>query len=194
MSRAKCDQDRTYRVLATTAAAIADINAKQGQAFAIGLRNLSIGGQNDAVFSGSGFNSGNQLILEGNTPLLAVTPAPDFTAAGSIGGPFAVATPPSGQYTVQNTGAGTLNWTVSGPSWLMFSPASGSLGTGASQVVTVSVNATANAFAAGTQSGTITFGGNGGTATRTATLTVDKGNTATTITSDTPDPKQRFEA
>lgn len=103
-------------------------------------------------------------------PALTVTGASNHNASGPQGGPF-TGTP--GSYTVQNSGSGTLNWTVSGPSWLNFSATSGSLGAGASTVVSVSINASANSLPAGVQNGTITFGGNGGTATRSATLTVN---------------------
>ncbi len=51
------------------------------------------------------------------------------------------ATNPSPQaFTVTNEGGGTLNWTASeGPAWLNVSPASGSLGPGASQSLTATV-------------------------------------------------------
>jgi len=119
------------------------------------------------------------------SPALNVAPPTDLTASGPVGGPF---TSSPANYIVQNTGSGTLNWSVTGPAWLTFSPSSGSLAASSSQGVSVSVNANANAFAAGTQTGTISFGGNGGSATRTATLTVNQGATTTAITSDVPDP------
>jgi len=51
------------------------------------------------------------------------------------------ATNPSSQtFTVTNTGGGTLNWTASGDAnWLAVSPATGTLGPGASQTVTATV-------------------------------------------------------
>ncbi|MCL4766174.1 MAG: Ig-like domain repeat protein [Hyphomicrobiaceae bacterium] len=89
---------------------------------------------------------------------------------------------------MRNTGGGTLNWSASGPSWLTLSPSSGSLAAGASQTVTATVNASANALSPNTYAGAISFSSNGGPATRTATLAVTKAQTTTTITSDAPDP------
>ena len=106
---------------------------------------------------------------------IAVTPAGNFAASGNQGGPFSISSPPSGQYTIQNTGGGTLNWSItSPPAWLNFSATSGSLGAGASQTITVSVNAgSSQATTFGTYSGTISVTSNGGSASRTASLTVN---------------------
>ena len=104
-------------------------------------------------------------------PVLAVTPATNFTSTGNQGGPF---TPSPASYTVTNSGGGTLNWSVTKPSWLNFSATSGSLGAGASTTITVSVNtADTAATTAGVSSGSISFTSNGGSASRTATLTVN---------------------
>lgn len=113
---------------------------------------------------------GSLSFTTGGTPALSVTGASNHTGSGPQGGAF---TGSPGSYTVQNSGSGTLNWTVSGPSWLNFSATSGSLGAGLSTTVNVTFNASANSLPAGTQTGTITFGGDGGTATRNATLTVN---------------------
>jgi hypothetical protein len=75
-------------------------------------------------------------------PILSVTPQDDLQSTGRLGGPYV---PLSKDYTLQNTGAGTLHWTVS-PAWqnapfpFTVSSASGSLGLGQSTTVTVSVN------------------------------------------------------
>ncbi len=108
-------------------------------------------------------------------PALTVTPAGNFAASGNQGGPFTTTSPPSGQYTIRNTGGGTLNWSTSSPPpWLNFSASSGSLGAGASQTITVSVNTGATlANTYGTHSGNISFTSNGGSAARTATVTVN---------------------
>ena len=112
------------------------------------------------------------LTVTGGTPVLAVSTATNFTASGPQGGPFP-GSPTS--YSVTNTGAGTLNWTVAGPSWLTVSPSSGAQGTSGSTTVNVSANASANALGAGTYTGNIVFTNtaNSTTVTRTATLTVN---------------------
>jgi hypothetical protein len=140
-------------------------------------------------FPGSNYERVFYSSAGGATPALTVTSAANHSGSGNQGGAFS-GSPAS--YTVQNSGTGTLNWTVSGPSWLSFSATSGSLGAGASTIVTVSYNATANSLPAGVQTGTISFGGNGGAATRSASLTVNDitppvwSNTPASITVFTP--------
>jgi hypothetical protein len=105
--------------------------------------------------------------------VLAVTPATDLTSTGPVGGPF---TPSSQAYTLQNTGATSLNWTAAKTqAWTTLSAASGTLAAGATTTVTVTINATANGLAAGTYNDTVTFTNttNGvGNATRAVALTV----------------------
>ncbi|OPY70634.1 MAG: hypothetical protein A4E57_00478 [Syntrophorhabdaceae bacterium PtaU1.Bin034] len=105
-------------------------------------------------------------------PDLRVTPAAGFDSSGVKGGPFS---PPSTSYTLQNMGAGSLNWTAAkGQGWVDLSPTSGSLAAGASTTVTVSINANANNLAAGSHSDTITFTGGTGSITRSVNLSVRK--------------------
>ncbi len=88
---------------------------------------------------------------------IAVTPVTDLTASGFSGGPFS---PTSMQYTITNPGTAPVDWTAThtpSASWVTVSPASGSLNAGHSAVVTVSLNAAANALSAGTYTDTVTF-------------------------------------
>jgi uncharacterized repeat protein (TIGR01451 family) len=55
------------------ATALAAINAAQGAGFAIGFRNLTISATDDAIFSFSNSNTGNQLILQTDSPSLSIT-------------------------------------------------------------------------------------------------------------------------
>ena len=104
------------------------------------------------------------------SPSLSISPSSGLTSSGNQGGPFS---PSSKQYSVSNSGGGTLNWTASAnQSWVTVSPTSGTN----SGTVTVSVNSNANSLsgssAGTTYTATVTFGGNGGSATRQVSLTV----------------------
>jgi formylglycine-generating enzyme required for sulfatase activity len=93
-----------------------------------------------------------------------------FATPASSRGPFS---PSSKQYTVSNTGEGTLNWTASADqTWVTVSPANGQN----SENVMVTINANANSLSGSaggtTYTATITFGGNGGTTSRRVQLTV----------------------
>src|SRR5204862_318509 len=67
--------------------------------------------------------------------VLALSPPDGFSSSGPPGGPFS---PASKSYTLTNSGAGDLNFTVStAAGWATVSPPSGSLAQGASTTVTV---------------------------------------------------------
>lgn len=86
---------------------------------------------------------------------IAVTPAVALNASGAPGGPFSSS---SASYTLQNTGGASINWTASSTqSWVGLSSSSGTLAPGASATVTVSINSSANALAAGSYADTVTF-------------------------------------
>jgi len=98
------------------------------------------------------------------------------------------------QFSVQNTGESTLNWSASeGISWLSLSPSGGSLGQGVLQFVTATVNR--EGLAPGTTTGTISFTSNGGnknvpvsmtvpdTIPPTGTISVNNGDVYTNSTS-----------
>jgi len=103
-------------------------------------------------------------------PSLSVSPSSGFSSSGNQGGPFS---PSSKQYSVSNSGGGTLNWTASAnQSWVTVSPTSGTN----SRTVTVLVNSNANSLPGSsdgtTYTATLTFGGNGGNTTRQVSLIV----------------------
>ena len=106
------------------------------------------------------------LTLDPPVPVLSVSPA--SLSFGAVAGG---ASPVSKDLTVSNTGAGTLNYTVSdNAAWLSVSPASGT----APGTVSVSVNVAG--LAAGTYSGSVTVtssGATGSPATIPVTFTVD---------------------
>lgn len=86
---------------------------------------------------------------------LSVLESEEMLSEGFISGPFA---PIQKTYTLQNNGEGSVTWTAASPtSWLTVNPASGSLTTGAQQIVTVTINEGANALPEGTQLGTVRF-------------------------------------
>ena len=86
---------------------------------------------------------------------LAVTPAGGLVSSGVYGGPF---TPASVQYTLQNTGAGAIQWTAGKTSnWVDLSASSGTLAGGASTTVTVSIHGNANDLEVGDYGDLVTF-------------------------------------
>jgi hypothetical protein len=97
-------------------------------------------------------NSGTwSFSVSGNVPTLIVTPVEAFHSEGLPQGPF---TPPSKDYTLQNTGSGILNWTitrawVNSPFPFLISSTSGTLSAEQSVTITISVN-TNYPFVAGT--------------------------------------------
>jgi len=147
-----------------------------------------------ATGQGPEFSSGD--VCTGVAPgVLSVTPADGLSSAGSYGGPFV---PSSKDYTLQNTGDSSIDWTASTSAvWLTLSSSSGTLVGGGSATVTVSINSNANALGVGPYSDTVFFtnttNGNGDT-TRSVDLTVSKANTTTAITGHTPDPSAMGQA
>jgi len=97
--------------------------------------------------TGLGTPNGSNLITALLAPpadTLRATPPLGFTAFGPGGGPFTVN---SQTYTLKNTSSNPLNWSlVNTSAWLTVSSASGSLSSGASTTVTISLNSTANNF------------------------------------------------
>jgi uncharacterized repeat protein (TIGR01451 family) len=105
---------------------------------------------------------------------LSVTPSDGLSPSGIVGGPFS---PSSKDYTLQNTGGVSINWTASkGQSWVTLSQAGGTLAPGGSTTVTVSINSNANSLSANTYTDTVTFtnttNGTGNT-TRPVSLTIN---------------------
>jgi len=98
-------------------------------------------------------------------PLIALTPTSLAYETTEGTNPLAKS------FTVKNDGGGTLDYTVSSNrNWLNLSRTAGSLAAGASQNVSVSVDA--SSLSVGTQSGTLTVGGNGENASETVSVTV----------------------
>ena len=110
----------------------------------------------------------------GAQPTLSVTPPEGLISSGTAGGPFS---PSSKDYTLQNTGGGSLSWTaLKTQNWVTLSQSSGTLNAGQSTIVTVSINGTATTLMAPSYSDTVTFTNttNGlGNTTRPVSLSVD---------------------
>ena len=108
--------------------------------------------------TGWGTPAGSNLVnaLAGGAPdPLAVSPLAGFVANGAAGGPFngTIQT-----FTLRNTGAGPLNWSLGCTSaWLTVSSGSGGLGAGNQTNLAVSLTATANSLAAGNYAATVFF-------------------------------------
>ena len=106
--------------------------------------------------------------------VLSVTPSGGLSSSGYQGGPFS---PGTQTYTLQNTGGTSINWSAGKTQgWVSLSATSGSLNSGASTTLAVSINEGANSLPAGSYSDTVTFSnvtnGNGNT-TRAVSLTVN---------------------
>lgn len=109
-----------------------------------------------------------------STGSISVFPAENFNSSGNQGGTFS---PMSKIYTLTNPGNSSINWAATkSASWLTLSQTSGTLSSGGSAQVTVSINSNANNLSFGLYSDNVSFtntsNGNGNT-TRTVTLTVN---------------------
>ena len=133
----------------------------------VALTAVPAAGYGFSSWSGGATGSSNPLTLIMNastavtanfTPLpgsLAVTPAGSLNATGAPGGPF---TPSSQVYTLANPGSSAITWSAAATQpWITLSAAGGSLAPGASTPVTVSLNSSALALAAGSYADTVTF-------------------------------------
>jgi hypothetical protein len=104
---------------------------------------------------------------------LGVNQTGGLSSSGTQGGPF---TPSSKDYTLQNGGGTSIDWTASKlQTWTTLSSTSGTLDPGASTTVTVSINSGANSLTPGSYSDTVSFTNttNGvGNTTRPVSLTV----------------------
>jgi subtilase family serine protease len=108
--------------------------------------------------TGWGTPTGTNLItaLAGPLDALVITPASGFSANGLAGGPFSVT---AQSFTLTNSGAASLNWSVINTSiWLNASPGSGTLTPGGpAATVTVSLNSAASNLLAGTYTANVWF-------------------------------------
>jgi hypothetical protein len=90
------------------------------------------------------------------TEPLQITPSAGFVSSGPFGGPFSVT---NQNFTLTNTGAASLSWTLANTSlWLSASSSNGTLAPGgASAVVGVALNAAAGNLTAGSHTNTVWF-------------------------------------
>ena len=89
----------------------------------------------------------------GSDPIV-ITPAEDLVSMGIVGGPFA---PDAKVYTLTNSTTSTLNWSAARTPWVSVSPSTGTLTAGATQDVTISIDASANTFGIGQYSSSVIF-------------------------------------
>src|SRR5262249_39710065 len=106
-----------------------------------------------------------------NPPGLQVTPATGDTASGAHGGPFS---PSSFKYALSST-FGSVNYSITTPSWLTASPTSGTVTT-SPKTITFTVNSKARSLGPSTYTDNIDFNSttnSQGNITRVATLVVN---------------------
>jgi hypothetical protein len=108
--------------------------------------------------TGLGTPAGQNLItaLAGPPDPLGITPAADFAASGSVGGPFSAT---NWNFSLTNLGTASLNWMLASmSSWLNVSSGSGALAPGdPATTVTVSLNSTAGNLPVGIYNATVWF-------------------------------------
>jgi len=102
---------------------------------------------------------------------LAVNPTTGMNSSGQVGGPF---TPGQMSYTLSNTGGQPIDWTVSkNRSWISLSDSSGTLDSGESVDLEVSINGEADDLSAGSYNDSLSFTSSGqGDTSRAVTLSV----------------------
>ena len=89
------------------------------------------------------------------TEPLGISPTTGFSAAGQGGGPFS---PNSQVYTLTNSSASSLTWSlINTSSWLSASATSSLLAAGGATNITISLNAAAGLLSAGAYGATLTF-------------------------------------
>ncbi len=112
--------------------------------------------------------------------VLQVFPVEGLAASGTVGGPFS---PSSLSYMLTNSGGSVLHWTASkSANWLSLGATSGTLATGATATVTVSLNTSADGLPAGSYSDTVSFVNTStgvGSTIRNVTLAVNPGTVFT---------------
>lgn len=156
--------DVDWVTLSLTAGALGEDASKTVTATINGNANSLTVGSHDATLTFQNADDESQLITRtirlaaGDPPepaVLGVTPSSEQNSSGTAGGPFS----PSGfDYTLENTGELTLNWTASvNVNWVTLSVTSGALEEGADATVTASLNANANGLGAGAHTATLTF-------------------------------------
>jgi hypothetical protein len=105
--------------------------------------------------TGWGTPAGQNLIIALATPdTLGVLPGTGFTAYGPVGGPFYISVE---NFTLTNSGAGSLNWAAGTPSWLTATPGSGTLSAKSSVIVTVGINSAINELLPATYTANVAF-------------------------------------
>jgi hypothetical protein len=113
---------------------------------------ITIQATNEAGFDTESWELTVQSIMPG---VLTITPSDGFDSSGPEGGPFS---PSSKDYTLENTGDASLDWTASkNADWIDLSETEGTLGAGDIVTVTVTINSVADILSAGNYSDTIIF-------------------------------------
>ncbi len=94
-------------------------------------------------------------MASGYTNSAFVTPATAFYASGNVGGPFS---PSNKDYTLSNSSDADLTWTANcSANWVTLSSGSGTISSGGTAAVNVSINSTANNLIVGGYSSTVLF-------------------------------------
>ena len=122
--------------------------------------NLNVGNNYFAVpgydlCTGWGTPAGQNMITALATPdNLGVLPGTGFVANGPVGGPFNISTE---NFMLTNSGAASLNWSATPPSWLTSTPASGTLSAHSYVLVAVGINSAVNNLSPATYTANVAF-------------------------------------
>ena len=125
-----------------------------------------------AAYAYSGWNIDDIVLLGTVAESLQIQPSDGLSSAGYQGGPF---TPTNKVYSLLNTAASNVTWSVTCPqNWVTATPTGGTLASGATTNVSVLVNSTASSLANGDYTAVVTFSNqvSGVSQTRAVTLSV----------------------
>jgi hypothetical protein len=130
-------------------------------------------GPTTITFTNSDTGQGTQtrtatLTVNPPAPVLQVSPTTSIAASGTHGGPFS---PSSFKYALSVT-SGSVQYSITTPSWLTASSTSGTATT-AAKTITFRVNSSAKNLMPNTYASSVSFNSNQGDTTRAATLIVN---------------------
>jgi hypothetical protein len=177
----------------TTVRIQCDLNLAVAQGLAHGVYRETLSFHNDSI-SQPDIDIDTTLVVLSQGTGSQLEPATDFFSQGAASGPF---TPDGTLYTLSNTGSTVLDWAAAAPdAWVSIAPNSGSLASGSSVDIVVSINDPATAsLAVGTYQSVVDWTDTSNAAvlhSRTVNLNILSGQSSSGWTSFTPSADSRI--